>query len=69
MFGDLNQCNPVRGGNQIYYDYLTSELVRQMCLKLETYKYRTGCGRYEKTFNVLNFFLKNRYIAKWETIY
>ena len=31
MFGDPNHCNPVEGGSQIYYNYLESISVRQMC--------------------------------------
>ena len=68
MFGDRNQCNPIKGGSQIYYNYLDSISVRQMCPKLKTLKYREGCERYDaKTFNILNFFLKKGYVAKCRT--
>ena len=64
MFGNLNQCNPVKGGSQIYYDYLYSILVKEMCPKIET-EYRIDCGRYdEKTYKALNFFLEKGYVAK-----
>ena len=57
MSGDPNQCNPAEGGSQIHHNYLESILVREMCLKIETLEYRTNCGRYEKTYKALNFFL------------
>ena len=65
MFGDPNQCNPVEGGSQIYYDYINSVSVRQMCPALETLKYIEKCGRYDlKTKIILDFFLEKVYISK-----
>ena len=68
MFGDPNQCNPVEGGSQIYYDYLTSISVRQMCPTIQALEYIANCGRYVvKTKNILDFFLEKDYIAKLKT--
>lgn len=36
MFGDPNQCEPVKGGSKINYDYLESETVREMCPKINS---------------------------------
>ena len=56
--GDPNQCNPVEG-SQVYYDYINSVSIRQMCPKLEILNYIENCGRYDrKTKNILDFFLE-----------
>ena len=66
MYGDPNQCNPVEGGSQLYYDYLTSVSVRQTCPNLETLEYIVNRGRYEKTKNILNFFLEKELLQQRE---
>ena len=51
MFADLDQCNLVTGGSQIYYDYINSVSVRQMCPKLETLEYVRYVSKLKKTNN------------------
>ena len=65
MFGDPNQCSPVKSGSQICYNYLRSKTVRLMCPKIVTLKYIEGSSRYDKkTHTVLNNFLEKGKIAK-----
>ena len=33
MFGDPNQCNPIEGGSQIYYDYINC--VSGTCIEIQ----------------------------------
>ena len=60
MFGDPNQCEPVENGSQINYNYLNSEIVNNMCPKVETLQYIEKSCRYDKqTHKMLKTFLKH----------
>lgn len=48
MFSDPNQHNPLEGGSQIYYDYLDSVSVREICSEIETLEYIVNSGRYDE---------------------
>jgi hypothetical protein len=62
IFGDPNQCNPIEGYGQKWYNYLNSPLIKNLVgnniIKL---KYKVAFGRYDKTlYDVVKYFLKNR---------
>ena len=66
MFGDPNQCEPVRGGSQINYDYLRSKTINEMCGKVEKLGYIEKTCRYDKqTHELLYKFLKHGKISTY----
>ena len=59
MFGDPNQCEPVKGGSSINYNYLDSETINKMCGSVEKLEYIEKPCRYDKqTHEILNKFLR-----------
>lgn len=59
MFGDTNQCDPIKNGSQIHHDYFTSVPISEMCPRRVEMNYKEGCVRYdEQTRDVLAKFLE-----------